>query len=183
MSTILTSANPHVSVLDAAVRDAAKSVEWLVIAHNDPRMLQSLNMALTNAAILEISQDTWDFENGPLAEALEWALEELPLKNVMLVGNSQSEGGECRAEMASEAAKPAGHGYERLIAGVQSRSARNRGAQQRFEDHVRSMKRVPTLRDRSAAGDLAVHTLFYRAESGLFLAYDADAQIFRPLVA
>ena len=33
-----------------------------------------------------------------------------------------------------------------------------------------------------ANGELAVYGLFYRAESGLFLAYDAEQDSFRPLM-
>lgn len=188
MTTTLFSAtsNPHIAALETVFTDVTKPVEWLVIAHNDPQMLRSLSSALTgeSAAVLQVSQDTWDFEDGNLAEAIEWALQQDHLKNVLLAGSSQAGGSESRASLVSSKTPQGGKdGYARLLAGVHFNNARNRAAQERFAGHVQRMSQIPVVHNRLSNGELAVYGLFYRTDSGLFAAYDAEAGTFRALVA
>ncbi len=181
-----TTTNPFIAALETVFGEATKPIEWLVIAHNDPRMLRSLSSALTgeSAAVVEISQDAWDFEGKHLPETIEWALQQGAIKNLVLVGNSQAGGSESRAALvASEATNGGQDGYAKLLAGVQRNNARNHQAQERFAAHVQQMSQIPVLHNRWSSGELAVCGLFYRAESGLFLAYDADADTFHPLVS
>lgn len=44
-----TTTNPHIAALESVFGNAKKPVEWLVIAHTDPRMLGSLIAALSGA--------------------------------------------------------------------------------------------------------------------------------------
>jgi len=185
-SYLTTTSNPHIAALESVFAEATKPIEWLVIAHNDAQMLRSLSSALAgkSAAILELSQDTWDFEDEDLPDTIEWALQQGHLTNLLLAGSSLAGGPMSRAsQFASEPISGRGSSYVKLLAGVQRSNTRNRAAQARFAEHIQRMSQIPVVHNRWSSGELAVYGLFYRAESGLFLAYDADADTFRPLLA
>lgn len=180
-----TTKSPHIEALESVFSKASKPVEWLVIAHNDAQMLRSLSSALTgeSAAVLEVSQDNWNFQDKQLPEAIEWTLQRGEIRNLVLVGNSHAGGSECRASMfASEATNGNQFDYAKLIAGVEHDNTRNRDAQKRFAAHVQQMLRIPVVHNHWSNGELQVYGLFYRAENGLFLAYNVDVDAFRPLV-
>ena len=178
-------ANTHIESLEAVFSESKTAIEWLVIAHNDSRMMRSLSDALSreSAAVLEVSQDTWDFGGDELPEAIEWALRQGKVKNVVLVGHSQAGGSASRASLVASTTKAEiRSGNERLIAGVQLANAHNRDAQARFALLVRQMSQIPVVHSRCANGELATYGLFYRAESGLFLAYNGEQDECRPLM-
>ena len=179
-----TSTNQHIESLETNFAEANTAIEWLVIAHNDSRMVRSLSRALSgqSAAVLEVSQDTWDFDGHELPETIEWALQQVAVKNLVLAGHSQAGGRASRASLAApdKGAEQANH--DRLIAGVQRWNAQNRDAQKKFASQVRRMTQIPVVHSRWANGELAVYGLFYRAESGLFLSYDAEQDDFQPLM-
>lgn len=178
--------NPHIAALETLFAEATMPIEWLVIAHNDSLMLRSLSSALAGeaAAVLEVSQHEWDFEGEQLPETIEWALQQGQLKHLMLVGNSQAGGPSSRASLvASEETGGNESGCAKLLAGVERNHARTRDAQQRFASHVQQMLQIPVVHHRWSSGELAVYGLFYRADSGLFLAYDMNANSFHALLA
>lgn len=179
--------NPHIAALETVFDEAENPIEWLLITHNEPRMIQSLSSALSGeqATMLELSQDTWDFAGNDLAETIEWALQNSEIKNVVLVGHSQTAGSASRASLVvpqQTKQDDSESGYARLLAGIHRNNVQTRSAQEQFAAHVRQMLQIPVLHNRWSSGELAVYGLFYRAEGGLFLAYDADAGTFRPLV-
>jgi carbonic anhydrase len=148
-------------------------------------MLSALRSALAGeaAVFLEVSQDTWDFEGGQLRETVEWALEQTQIRHLMLVGHSQSGGPRSRVSLAAAESRDVTQGgYGRLVAGVQENNARHRAAQDRLAIHVRQMSDIPLVRDRYSDGELALYSLIYRAENGIFLAYDRQEDQFHPLV-
>jgi hypothetical protein len=178
--------NPHIAALQVAFGKAANPIDWLVIAHNDSQMLRALSFALTgeSAAILEVPQQRWDFHNEQLSEAIEWALQHSQAKNLLLVGTSDVDGAASRASLvALKSRNDPANGYARLLAGLRRNDCRNRDAQKWFGSHVRRMSELVVVHNRWSSGELAVHGLFYRSESGLFLAYDVNADLFRPLVS
>lgn len=183
MTLNTTTTNPHIAALETVFDQAAKPIQWLVIAHNDSKMLVSLASALSceSAAVLEVPQNTWDFDGKFLPEAIEWALQQDAVKNLLLVGNSEAPGSEVRASLVADEWGECEGSYAKLLAGVERKNARNRDAQERFAAHVQQMLQIPVLHHRWSSGELAVYGLFYRSDSGLFLAYDNDADTFRPL--
>ncbi len=181
-----TTANPHIAALEVAYDSAPEPPEWLVIAHNDLRSLRSLSSALAgqSALFLEVSQDTWDFEGADLPQAIEWALQQGNLKHLVLAGSSTAGGPRSRVTMlASGADSPGKDSYAKLLAGVKSRAARHCDAQDRFAQHVQHMLKIDSVNDRWSNGELAIHCLHYRADSGVFLAYSSKDNSFHPLVA
>ena len=180
-----TGSNPHIAALEPILHEAAKPIEYLIIAHNDPLMLQTLCSALggTSAAILEASQDTWKLSEGDLPEMIEWALQRGEIKHLLLVGHSQAGGSESRASLAATVSADAEPGYAKLLANVKRQNARNQQARQSFASQVQQMSQIPAVHTLWASDELAVHGLFYRSESGLFVIYDPNEDSFRPLMA
>ncbi|MCU0877586.1 MAG: hypothetical protein MUF06_07370 [Pirellulaceae bacterium] len=184
-----TSANPYIAALESTFDEATAPIEWLVIAHSDPRILQSLSSMMEgqSAAILEVSQDQWDLVEGELSEAIEWALQRGEVRNLVLVGHSQVGCSASRSYLVSDAPEKSSDrskdGYSRLLAGVKRVYSHSHHAQVRFAADVQQASQIPLVYRRWSCGELAVHGLFYRAESGVFLAYDPDADSFRALMA
>jgi carbonic anhydrase len=181
-------ANSYIEQLDAVFSEASKPCEYLIIAHNDSRILQSLARVLPgeSAAVLEVPQDTWEHQWRQLSETIEWALQQGKIKHVVLVGHSQPGGPASRAALLT--AETGGQStrqssYDCLLDRVRQANARNQDAQQRFASHVQAMSQIPVVHNRWVNDELAVHGLFYRVESRLFLAYDPDEDRFRPLIA
>ncbi len=54
-----------------AMEDSSEGTEWLIVAHNDARLVRSLASSVSNVSvfILESPQGTWDFGEGELFEA------------------------------------------------------------------------------------------------------------------
>jgi len=182
MTTMVT--NRYIQTLEAVLAKSKTAVHWLVIAHNDSRMVHSLSSALSreSAAILEISADTWDFEDDELSEMIEWALQQGEIRHLVLAGHSQAGGTAIQAQLVSSNMEGESHGsFNRLVAGVQRTKTHNQEAQQKFATHVQQMSQLSVVTNRWANAELAVSGLFYRAESGLFLAYDPNENIFHPL--
>lgn len=181
-----TANNPHIAALEHVFAKSNDTIEWLVITHNDSKMLRSLHFALgdESAAVLEVSQDTWDFEGKQLAETIEWALQQSEIKNLVLVGNSDAKGPESRASLvASKSNAALEDGYGKLLAGVQSKNARRLEAQERLAANVQQASQIPVVHNRWSNGELAVHGLFYRAETGFFMAYNTETDSFQPAPA
>ena len=92
MNTALmnSTSNPHIADLEASFNKTTKPVDWLVIVHKDAQTSRLLSPALVgeSAAVLEVSQDKWDFSDNDLLETIEWALQQGHLKNLVLVGRS-----------------------------------------------------------------------------------------------
>lgn len=176
--------NPQISALKSVFHNAARPIQWLVVTHNDPQSRQMLLSALSNtsAAILEISQDTWDFQGQQFMETIDWVFEQGEIKHIVLVGNSQAIGGTSRACSPDNAADAGETGYAKLVAGVRRQSAQNRKGLQSFASHVQQLSQIPAVHRRWSSNQLTVNGLYCRAESGVVLAYDPDADTFHPLI-
>lgn len=180
--------NVHLTAIQAAFSEATSQVEWLVIAHNDSHLIKSLHEALagTSAAVLEVSQDRWDFTGSDLPEAIQWALDQGGVSNLVLVGHAHAGGADARlsfVEPGSPEGDAADHsGYRRLVGGVQRSGQHNRSAQNRFAEQLKQLQELPAANSRQQDGELSVYGLFYRDESGLFLLYDAENDSFHPLL-
>ncbi|TWT78358.1 Carbonic anhydrase [Posidoniimonas polymericola] len=173
--------NPHAAALEAAIAESARPIECLVVAHNDPKMLSDLTAALDGeaAVVLEASQDVWDFDGEHLPTAIAWAVEQTGLHQVVLVGHTLAGGRQSRASLAAAASRDS---YQTLLSGVQQSNTRILAAQERFALQVQQLLQVPQVANRCSSRELSVHGLLYRAESGVFLAYDAGRDTFRPLL-
>ena len=180
----LTTTNPHIAALEKLFKESAKPIEWLVISHNDSQMIRSLSSALTDeeAVILEFSQDLWDYDENILSQTIEWAVQLHQIKNLVIVGTSQTGGSESRASyVGKENKEKEEDGFASIWAGVQRFNDRNRYAQLRFVSHIQRISENPVVQSRWSNRELAFYGLFYRAESGAYLSYDLELDTFLPL--
>ena len=179
-----TTSNPHIAALEPVFAQATKPVQWLVIAHNDSQLIRSVCAALTSepAAVLEVSQDTWNFASQEYADMFEWALQQGDIRNVLLVGSSRSERAASHASLVSASKHSQGTvGYDRLLANAKRNSARTAEAQDEFAGQVRQLSQVPAFRKQLSDKEIEIYGLFYRAEAGLFLNYDVGEDTFQPV--
>ena len=178
--------NTHIAALEYVLAKAQRPVQWLVIAHNDARLVRSVSSALKgqSAAVLEVSQDTWDFEDKEFVEAIEWAMQQEDIRQLVLVGSSQAGGAASRASLVSDGVDVQGKvGYERLLANVKQKSIRSAEAQEEFAGQVQQLSQLPILHDKVSNQELELYGLLYRPETGLFSHYDADKDTFQVLGA
>jgi carbonic anhydrase len=178
--------NPHIMALETALAAATRPVEWLVIAHNDPRMLSTLRSALAgeSAAVLEVSQELWDFDGRQIPETIEWALTQTPIRHLVLAGHTLAGSPTSRASLSAIAPRNGGQeSYSKLLTGAQRNNARNHAAQERMAMQFQQLCQIPLVDARCSSGELHLYALLYRSDSGLFLAYDSHQEQFHPLVA
>lgn len=178
----------QIESLQVVIEQVNEPLDWLVVAHNDPRMLKSLSRAMhgKSAAILEVSQDTWDFSAGPLSDTIRWSLEQGRVRNILIVGHSMASGSSCRISLVGETAGKADNAtvsdsYARLLEGVQRNNERNRTAQTNFASHVLRVMRLVETTPLQSSENGAVCGLFYRADCDLFLKYNPDSNEFQTL--
>lgn len=189
MTTTLPSrkTNPHIEALQTVFDNSATTIEWLIITHNAPQLVRSLEAALSgcSAAVLQLSEDTWEFRDSELTEGIHWALQRSGIRNLVLVGHSHASGNQTRASLVAPCLEVEGelqNSYSRLVSGARLTSSRNQNTQRRFALQFQQMSKIPMVQDRLSSGELALYGLLYRAEDGLFLAYEAESEGFHPLM-
>lgn len=179
------SSNPHINTLEQLLATSYRLPEWLIITHDDLRMVRSLSAAVDGkgAAMLRIPQESWDFRL--LGEAIQWAMAHGTITDIVLAAHSQAYSTAELPPSMGAGMEPAAFrdGYERLIDGVQRHQLEMVAAASRFSLQMRQLSEIPAVADRVASSDLTLHGLMYRADSGLFLAYCAEQQKLSPLLA
>lgn len=151
-----------------------KHVDFLVVAHNDPVMIERLGRSFPDAtlAVLAIPQSCWAMDDDTEHEVLQWAAEELKVKAIWLVGHSN--GGTPadhvqvifpRAEQESklELVK-----RQSLFDRVQKCRTRVSCGESHFREQLEFVAQHSQLQSRLTRGDLELQGLFYRADSGTF---------------
>ncbi len=185
-----TNVNPYLTSLQNLVDGKEASLDWLVIAHNDPVMLQRLSNIIDESAsaLLQIPQSDWDFHGQDLPRVINWAVQETGLKHLLLLGHSKAEPTEFAATWIGENSatdshsESAGSSFNRLLDGarrVQQQASRSKSDFQSQVEHLLSLEDV---REAVSLGKLKVHALFYMDQAGTFLRYDPAEQAFDPLV-
>jgi hypothetical protein len=177
------SASPMIEKLRQGMEESGDGYEWLLIAHSDDRLVRSLSAALAHLPvfILQAPQESWDFQRGELAEAIEWAIHQTSLKHLALVGHSRIQVDDAAETSSQPVSEDTSSGYQRLREGVTRTTARTRESQARFSQHFEQLISGPVVRQQSLDGDLSVYGLFFIDESAAFLAYDSDRKTFLPL--
>ena len=177
--------NPHIAALEPAIGQATDPVELLAIAHNEPRLLRAVCRALSeeSAAVLEISQDRWDFDDPQQQQAIEWALQQGQVKQLLLVGSSQSGGAQSKASVISQQnSGQEKRGFDSILENVERGNSQVAAAQQRFAELLHGLAENPVVQDQMRTGALTLVGLFYHSASGTFAAYDLESKKFRALM-
>ncbi len=180
-----TESNPHICTLQALLGGKYSAIDWLVVSHDDVRMVQALSTALAGkqAVMLRVPQENWDFEQ--MTELFQWALDRYPIRNLVIAGCAQAKLLRSTPEQPLELSSTIDcvDGYDRLVAGVMRYRHSLREAQCGFADWVERLLRDEEINGRVVTGALALHPLLYRADGGLFMAYDVDGGSFSPVLS
>jgi hypothetical protein len=184
--------NPYINQIRRTLQQIRPaSVDWLVLAHDDAYMLNQLDEAFPESvlAVIALSQHLWPREEERLAEALDWAIRELRVKGVMLVGHSQGGipadpvrllGGKARPVPGSKAT--AGASSSSPLDPLKWAQSQSLSVQNYVEGQMERLSRLAGLEPHPARQQVPLHGLFYRAESGIFNVYDWRQRVFRPLL-
>ncbi|MEM9660472.1 MAG: carbonic anhydrase, partial [Planctomycetota bacterium] len=182
--------NRFVDSLKQYMNDEQQAIDDLVIAPDDPRVVRSLDSALSDrsVALLYSWREACDVEMEQIFEAVAWAVPNLQVENVALIGHSLSRGvdavgvpegfGGRKSQRASEATDS---GYRQLVAGIQSSLAESARASDSFARWVDEFCEIPAIRAAREKERLQVLGLFYSAVSGSFAAYDLQRRTFQTL--
>lgn len=179
-----TESNPHICTLQNLLDGKYSAIDWLVICHDDLRIVQALSMALAGkqAAMLRVPQEDWDLEQ--MTELFQWALDRYPIRNLVIAGCAQAKLLRSATELTLDSISGVEEvdGYDRLVAGVMRYRHSLREAQCGFADWVERLMRDEEINGRFVTGAISMHPLLYRADGGLFLAYDFDEGSFAPVL-
>ncbi|WP_149499716.1 carbonic anhydrase [Roseiconus lacunae] len=184
--------NPYLGDLKETLLAADRPIQWLVIADDDPAMLRALQVALQGetAATLKKSWDLPIERDNHLRTSIEWSLRNSSIKNVLLVGHSEAIGAACQSVLAKSPSEgprlnlqqDAHPNASPLLDRINRNNARQQAAMRSYAEQFGLFAKIPTVKQRAASGDLTLYGLYYRAESGVFLAYDVIENRYRPLM-
>jgi carbonic anhydrase len=166
-------------------------IDWLVIAHNDERMLEQLDKAFPqNAlAVIGLPQECWAVDEESIEEVVQWAVEDLRVQGVLLVGHSQGGapqgrvqllGGKARSQSDREVASLAAPNS--LIDQVRKTQALVERGEKHFQDQLEKLGNLSSIQHGLLRNQVKLQGLFYRAESGVFCLFDRRSRSFRALV-
>lgn len=177
-----TSTNPLLDSLQQAWRKSGGKAKWLVIAHDDDRLVNSLASAFVeeSACVLTIRQGEWDFRHDELAEVMEWAVRQDSLKHLVVVGHSEAESAPQEIRSIRSGIDASGS-YDRLRQGVRQNVLQTRDSRLQFAQRVNELVSLSGLSEAAETPQLSVHGLFFLADSALFLYYDAAQREFLPM--
>lgn len=163
-----------------------QSADWLVIAHHDTLLLDRLQETIDeyNLAVLAIPQSYWSFEEAGSEDLIQFAIEQLGVKGILLVGHSL--GGIPEDNVKVDAVSESPNSPNRIRkAMATSFMDRMRSAKRRIdlnERHVREqlaqVTSRPEVESRRNQGKLEVLGLLYRSESGLFYTCNEQSGMF-----
>ena len=192
MQREITTANPYIEQLRQSLQQTRPvAVDWLVLAHNDQQLLARLDEAFPDSAlaVIALPQHHWQVEDESMTEVVEWAIRELGVKGVLLVGHSQSEEAEESIKLLGGKVKALtsnGTGSfsnaNPLLERIRKVQARATRLQQQLAIQLDKLSRMTLIQSRLLRRQLQLHGLFYRAESGVFYVYDEQRRDFRPLL-
>lgn len=179
-------ANPYINNIRLILGQTQKTeVDWLIVTHNNPQLLARLNGAFpdSTAAILPLPQNCWHRNNKMMAEVVAWAIRELKVKGVLLVGHSR--GGvheeKVRAATRNQTKRlPATDSFTERVKNAQIQVAL---AQSHFLEQAESLSRTAVIESQLAQTHTHFYGLFYREESDAFFAYDRRQRSFKPLTS
>jgi hypothetical protein len=178
------STNPHVASLQETIANDQAKVDCLIIAHNDPQMIQLLADAMEeeSVVVLPLCQAEWDTN---LSQVLAWAVD-AGINHILIAGHS-----DC---VSSAPPKRLKHGQtishsewlfpstDRILAGVSRCQQQLDAAKSHFANQLSNVLKSDELQNKECSDDFSLQTLFYISNGGAFLKYSVCDGTFNPLV-
>lgn len=175
--------NLHVRKLKQLVEQSERHISCAIFADDDPALLRQLREAFSkeSGAIIPAPQVLWGAGEYALQEAAVWSVEEAAVNCLVLVGNSAA--GDAASEPTLTEQTGVDETEQGPLASARTAATKRRLAEEHFSQHVQALLNSPEIRAPLAKGKLTLYCLFYRAESGMFSAYDPASGSFRALLA
>lgn len=164
-------------------------VDFLVLVHDDEQLIDRLLQAMGNysVALIRIPQSTWEMDDESLDELFRFAVNELDVDRIVLVGHSlggtpgekvmvvpeRRDGGS--GQNASSPVKPT---LEEYLAEFRTRM---KACELHFQEQFERIRNHPRVADQTLAGELGLGGLFYRCDTDLFSVYHPGKREFQPL--
>lgn len=174
--------NLHLQRMKEVCSKTDLPISWVVFADDDPVMLRRLAGALQReaAVILPIPQALWDADDALLEDAILWLIGERGIGNLVLVGNSAAGASVSEPFVTGQSARR--ENPKELFTQVHRAQRLKAQVEEHFARQVGSLLAVPEIDLAVARGTLRIHALYYRAEIGVFAAYDPRTHSFRVLI-
>lgn len=182
----VSTANPYINSIRLTLGRTQKTeADWLILAHNDPQLLARLNSAFPDnkVAMLPLPQTCWHRNNKMMAEVAAWAIRELNVKGVLLVGHSQGGAPEEKIWPAARNQTRRLSASSSFIERVTNAQIQVAHAQAHFMEQAESLSRTVAIESQLTQKQTSFYGLFYRGESDAFFAYDRRQRSFNPLTS
>jgi carbonic anhydrase len=173
-----------------AAESESGKIDYLIIAHDDPRMLQRLCEAMGDktVAVVTIPQTCWAMDGEAVEELLHCAVTDVRVSRILVVGHSN---GGTPAEQVRILPHTA---TQRDEMSIQERNlslaeclrqyeASLNCCEEHFIGQLSHVSQYAFTKEKIETGELALDGLFYRCEAGVFCVYNRDRQQFQALVA
>ncbi len=179
--------NPILEQLRQQIAEAGQSqIDWLVVAHDDTRMLHELEKAFANQslAVVAIPQSYWAMNEETADEMLALAVNELQVNGILLVGHSQGGTPNTRIRVSPHANgdRTASQPATSLMDRIRLAQEHVGRCEQHFAQQLELVGQQDSVAKSLADEKLTLQGLFYRAESGVFCVFNSQTQSFRALI-
>ncbi|MEZ6095850.1 MAG: hypothetical protein R3C03_16740 [Pirellulaceae bacterium] len=177
--------NQFISTIDAAFIRSPQKIDWLLIAADDDQMLRALSSAVAgeSVAVVRVSQADWVHRFAELAAAIEYALEVGAIRSLILAANSTFVEVDSDSRITSKrTSKITLQTENKPFVGAWQHNSGNLPRMKNFATCVQQLRNLPAVKNCILRNHLVVCGLFFREESGLFIAYDAQEDLFQPLI-
>lgn len=163
-------------------------LDYIILAHSDVGMIRKLKHGFFNAsvAVVSIPQSEWAMDDRSINDFVEWTLNELNVKTVLLAGHSL--GGTpsdtvqvCRSGQLDSGSVQNGP-LVTFIERVQAAQQCCQENESHFLMQLEKLQNAPAVQTQFLRNKNLVQGLFFRAESGVFCLWNSEKSEFKPLI-
>jgi carbonic anhydrase len=164
-----------------------QELDVLILAHPDETMIAQLKSAFAkrSIAVVGLPQIFWDMSGDDIAELTDWAVNELGVGGLLLVGHSQGGTPNASIQICPVESGDPGQSTNRvasLLDRMQASQACVKENESHFVEQLKQLGNAPAVQACSVRNGSFVEGLFYRAESGVFCRFDHSEETFKALV-
>ena len=178
-------ANHYVQAWQSEGRFRSKKINTLVIVHHDRELIAAVSAGLDvdASAVLSAPQSSWQFDQGDLIDAVDWALAQGSIERVIVAGHSSTAN-----ETANRQTDAAGEStvrsalLPRMIEGCQRTKLQNRLVEESLIAQIQQLSDRLAVAKCQEQSNLRLIGLLYRCETGTFSIYDGLKGTFEPLL-
>ena len=173
-------------LLESMVTRGLKTADCLVLSHQDEVLTNRIAPVMDglDSLLLEQPQSHWDFGQSDLVPTISWAIEEAEIHSLYICGHSLANSKTLPVHIANSAPSESIFRSESvpILERVLENQNRLQDAKRLFASQVDQLLEIPAVDETVQNGGLKVHALFFLAQAGAFMSYDANTSEFQPLI-